>query len=102
MENLILNQSSKFGRHSTVIAITPSINTQWVTELQSLNNRGVQVTAITLTSDSFDELTSPNNIYKTLEQNGILYYAIVTGADLAITLSSKISHKIKLTTGDEL
>jgi len=102
MENLILDQSPKFGRHSTVIAITPSINTQWVAELRSLNNRGVQVTAITLTSDSFGELASSDNIYKVLEQNGILYHTITTDTDLAITLSRKISHKIKLTTGDEL
>ena len=64
MENLILDQSPKFGRHSTVIAITPSTTTQWITELRSLNNRGVQITAITLSGDSFGSSISSDNVHK--------------------------------------
>ena len=100
MENLILDQSPKFGRHSTVIAITPSTTTQWITELRSLNNRGVQITAITLSGDSFGSSISSDNVHKSLEQNGIPYYDIAAGTDLTNELSRKIPRKFKLTSGD--
>ncbi|MCH2658186.1 MAG: DUF58 domain-containing protein [Dehalococcoidia bacterium] len=100
MENLILDQSPKFGRHSTVIAITPSTTTQWITELRSLNNRGVQITAITLSGDSFGSSISSDNVHKSLEQNGIPYYNIAAGTDLTNELSRKIPRKFKLTSGD--
>ncbi|MBG93215.1 MAG: hypothetical protein CL792_04470 [Chloroflexi bacterium] len=102
IENLILEQSSKFGRHSTVIAITPSTNTQWVTELKSLHNRGVQVTAITLTANSFGEAISSNNVHKSLEQNGLPYYEITSDTKLNDALSTKISRKSKPIIGDQL
>ena len=100
MENLILDQSPKVGRHSTVIAITPSTTTQWITELRSLNNRGVQITAITLSGDSFGSSISSDNVHKSLEQNGIPYYNIAAGTDLTNELSRKIPRKFKLTSGD--
>ena len=100
MEQLILDQSPKFGRHSTVIAITPSTNTQWITELRGLNNRGIQVTAITLNGESFGGFINSDNVYKSLEQNGILHYDIAAGTDLTNALSRKIPHKFKSTTGD--
>lgn len=100
MEQLILDQSPKFGRHSTVIAITPSTNTQWITELRGLNNRGIQVTAITLNGESFGGSINSDNVYKSLEQNGILYYDIAAGTDLTNALSRKIPRQFKSTTGD--
>ena len=85
-----------------MIAITPSTNTQWVTELKSLHNRGVQVTAITLTANSFGEAISSNNVHKSLEQNGLPYYEITSDTKLNDALSTKISRKSKPIIGDQL
>ncbi len=51
--DLLANEARRFGRHTTVIVITPSTDEAWVAGLGALQARGVKVAAIMLEPSTF-------------------------------------------------
>ena len=43
---LVSEEAKRFGRHTTVVVITPSTSEDWVGSLQFISERGVKVAAI--------------------------------------------------------
>ena len=53
LHDLISNEARRFGRHTTVVVITPSTDERWVAALNLLHGRGVKVAAIVLEPSTF-------------------------------------------------
>ena len=88
LSNLLLEESRRFGRHTTVVVITPSTDEQWAYTLMSLGARGVKVAAVLIEADTFGNAPSPLPVYGTLAAAGIYAYTVKAHDDLRRVLSS--------------
>ena len=87
LANLLMEESRRFGRHTTVVVITPSAQQDWALTLMSLQSRGVKVAAVLLEADTFGGTTSPLDVYGTLAAGGVYAYTVKHQDDLTRALS---------------
>jgi len=85
---LLVEESRRFGRHTTVVVVTPSTDEQWAYTLMSLGARGVKVAAVLIEADTFGPAPSPLTVYGTLAAAGIYAYTVKAHDDLRRVLSS--------------
>src|SRR4029078_10018443 len=50
---LVTEEAKRFGRHTTVVVITPSTKEDWVSSLQFIAEQGVKVGAVLLDAETF-------------------------------------------------
>ena len=85
---LLLEESRRFGRHTTVVVVTPSTDEQWAYTMMSLAARGVKVAAVLIEADTFGPAPSPLPVYGTLAAADIYAYTVKAQDDLRRVLSS--------------
>jgi len=90
LSNLLLEESRRFGRHTTVVVVTPSTQEQWSLTLISLATRGVKVAAVLLEANTFGPAPSPLDVYGTLASGGIHTLTIKAPDDIGWVLSSSM------------
>ena len=88
LSQLLLEESRKFGRHTTVVAVTPSPRDDWALALMSLSARGVKVAAVLLEGETFGATASSLDVYGTLASGGVYSYTVKRQDDLVQVLSS--------------
>ena len=88
LTRLLLEESRSFGRHTTVVAVTPSSDDEWALALMSLQARGVKVAAVLLESETFGADTSSLDVYGTLTAGGVYTYTVKLNDDLVHVLSA--------------
>ena len=88
LSQLLLEESRKFGRHTTVVAVTPSPHDDWALALMSLSARGVKVAAVLLEGETFGAAASSLDVYGTLASGGVYSYTVKRQDDLVQVLSS--------------
>ena len=88
LSQLLLEESRKFGRHTTVVAVTPSPRDDWALALMSLSARGVKVAAVLLEGETFGAAASSLDVYGTLASGGVYSYSVKRQDDLVQVLSS--------------
>ena len=88
LSQLLLEESRKFGRHTTVVAVTPSPRDDWALALMSLSARGVKVAAVLLEGETFGAAASSLDVYGTLASGGVYSYTVKRQDDLVQVLSS--------------
>jgi uncharacterized protein (DUF58 family) len=86
--DLLTNQARRFGRHTTVIAITPSTDEAWVAGLGALQARGVKVAAIVLERSTFGGEESSLSVFASLAASDVYTYMVQRGDDLPAALGS--------------
>ncbi|MSQ31373.1 MAG: DUF58 domain-containing protein [Dehalococcoidia bacterium] len=87
LANLLAEESRRFGRHTTVVVVTPSPQQDWALTLMSLGGRGVKVAAVIIEADTFGGSTSSLDVYGTLAAGGIYAYTVKHNDDLGRALS---------------
>lgn len=87
LTNLLIEESRRFGRHTTVVVVTPSATQDWALTLMSLQGRGVKVAAVLLEADTFGGTQSPLDVYGTLAAGGVYAYTVKHHDDLTRALS---------------
>lgn len=87
LANLLGEEARRFGRHTTVLVVTPSPEQPWALALMALGSRGVKVAAVLLEADTFGGTTSPLDVYGTLAAGGIFAYTVKHHDDLGQVLS---------------
>jgi uncharacterized protein (DUF58 family) len=87
LTNLLIEESRRFGRHTTVVVVTPSAAQDWALTLMSLQGRGVKVAAVLLEADTFGGTQSPLDVYGTLAAGGVYAYTVKHHDDLTRALS---------------
>lgn len=90
LSNLLMEESRRFGRHTTVVVITPSSEERWALTLISLGTRGVKVAAVLLEANTFGEAPSPLDVYGTLASGGIHTLTIKAPDDIGRVLSASV------------
>lgn len=86
--NLLLEESRRFGRHTTVVVVTPSTASEWPLTLMALQSRGVKVAAVLLEAETFGAATSSLDVYGTLAAGGIYSYTVKSSDDLGNVLAA--------------
>lgn len=85
--NLVSVEGKRFGRHTTVILITPSVDEAWVTSLLMLTQRGVKMAVVLLEASTFGASTNSLMVVSQLAAADIWSYLVKKGDDLTNTLA---------------
>ncbi len=88
ISNLLFEESRRFGRHTTVLTVTPSTEDRWPLTLIALASRGVKVAAILIEANTFGDAPSPLDVYGTLASGGIHTVTVKRRDDLGRVLST--------------
>lgn len=87
LADLLNHEGGRFGRHTTVVTITPSTEESWVVSLQQLSGRGVKLATILLEGDTYGG-GNALFVYGALAAAEIATYAVKRGDDLARALGA--------------
>jgi len=87
--DLLSNEARRFGRHTTVIAITPSTDGEWVAGLGALQGRGVKVAAIVIEPSTFGGSESSLGVFASLASTDIFTYMVQHADDIASALGAE-------------
>jgi uncharacterized protein (DUF58 family) len=88
LNDLLSNEARRFGRHTTVIVITPSTDETWVAGLAALQARGVKVAAIVLEASTFGEAESALGVVASLAGADVFTYLVKRSDDLPSALGA--------------
>jgi len=88
LADLLATEARRFGRHTTVVVVTPSTDESWVLGLQSLAQRGVKVAAILLEPSTFGAAQDSLLVFGTLAAGDIFTYLVKRSDDLVRALGS--------------
>ena len=88
LAELVNHEARRFGRHTTVVAVTPSTDEGWVVSLQALAGRGVKLAAVLLEPRTFGgEGDEALLVYSALAAADIYTYLVKRSDDLLTVLS---------------
>lgn len=85
--DLLNVEGKRFGRHTTVVLITPSTDERWVTSLLMLTQRGVKVAVVLLEAGTFGAQSNSLMVVSQLTAADIWSYLVKRGDDLSHTLA---------------
>jgi uncharacterized protein (DUF58 family) len=83
---VIQEEERRFGRHTTLIVVTPSADEEWVASLQALVQRGARAAVVLLEGRSFGAGDSALIPFSTLVASDILTYLVRRGDELLLAL----------------
>ncbi|MGB2694165.1 MAG: DUF58 domain-containing protein [Dehalococcoidia bacterium] len=86
--DLLNHESRRFGRHTTVVVITPSTDESWVVSLQMLTGRGVKLAAIVLEPRTYGGERDALFVYGALTASDVQTYLVKRRDDLSVVLSA--------------
>ncbi len=73
---LITQEAKRFGRHTTVVVVTPSTSEDWVGSLQFVAQRGVKVAAVLLEPSTFGGSENSLMVFGALAAGEIYTYLV--------------------------
>jgi hypothetical protein len=91
LADLLSNEARRFGRHTTVIVVTPSTDEGWVAALGMLQSRGVKVAAIVLEASTFGAGDSSLGVFASLAASDVFTYMVKHADDLGRALGAVTS-----------
>ncbi|MFO7168375.1 MAG: DUF58 domain-containing protein [Chloroflexota bacterium] len=86
LAEVLAAEASRFGRNSTLVIITPSLDERWVASVQHLRYRGVQAVALFVDPQSFGGWRDSRPLLARLADARVPYYVLRQGESLAHTL----------------
>lgn len=87
ISDLLNVEGRRFGRHTTLVLITSSMDESWVMSLLMLTQRGVKVAAVLLEASTFGGKESSLQIVSSLAAADIWTYLVKQGDNLSNTLA---------------
>jgi uncharacterized protein (DUF58 family) len=84
---LINEEAKRFGRHTTIVVITPSTSEDWVASLQFVAQRGVKVAAVLLEPSTFGGSETSLMVFGALAAAEIFSYIVKSSDNLLTTFS---------------
>jgi uncharacterized protein (DUF58 family) len=86
LADLLSREGRRFGRHTTIVVVTPSTDEGWVASMQMLGARGVRLAAVLLESQAYGGTGDALMIYSTLIASDISTHLIKRDDDLVVAL----------------
>ncbi len=80
---LLTSEARRFGRHTTVLVITPSTDDAWVTALNQLSQRGARPGAILIEPATFGSTRSSLLVFSALAASDVCTYMVRRSLDPA-------------------
>ena len=87
LADLLYQEGRRFGRHTTLVAVTAATDEEWVTALQSLAQRGVRVSSVYMEPETFGRAESSLMVFGALMAADLPTYFVRKGDDLTVALS---------------
>ncbi len=84
---LVSQEAKRFGRHTTVVVITPSTSEEWVGSLQFISQRGVKVAAVLLEPSTFGGGENSLLVFGALAAAEIYTYLVKNSDDIITSLA---------------
>ena len=84
---LITEEAKRFGRHTTIVVITPSTSEDWVASLQFVAQRGVKVAAVLLEPSTFGGTENSLMVFGALAAAEIYSYIVKSSDNLLTTFA---------------
>jgi len=84
---LVTEEAKRFGRHTTVVVITPSTSEDWVASLQFIAQRGVKVATVLLEPSTFGGSETSLMVFGALAAAEIYTYIVKSSDNLMTTLA---------------
>jgi uncharacterized protein (DUF58 family) len=88
LADLLNEEGKRFGRHTTIVIVTPSTNESWVTSLQALTQRGVRAAVILLEASTFGPAEDSLLVFGALTASEIYTYLVKRSDDLLTALGN--------------
>jgi uncharacterized protein (DUF58 family) len=88
--DMLTNEARRFGRHTTVVVITPSTDEVWVASLAMLHARGVKIAAIVLEPSTFGGDESSLGVFASLAASDVFSYMVKHADDLQTALGAEM------------
>jgi uncharacterized protein (DUF58 family) len=85
--DLLNVEGRHFGRHTTLVVITPSMDQSWVMSLLTLSQRGVKVAVVLLEASTFGGAENSLMVVSSLAAADIWTYLVKQGDDLSNALA---------------
>jgi uncharacterized protein (DUF58 family) len=86
--NIMMEEQRRFGRHTTLVVVTPSTEDHWLTPIQSMTQRGVRAATVLVDPSTFSSgADSPLVLFGELTASDIITYVVSKGDDLSLALS---------------
>jgi uncharacterized protein (DUF58 family) len=85
--DLLNAEGRRFGRHTTVVIITPSVDEAWVLSLLQLTQRGVKVAVVLLEASTFGGPDNALMVVGSLAAADIWTYLVKRGDNLSASLA---------------
>jgi uncharacterized protein (DUF58 family) len=99
LADIITNEARRFGRHTTVVVVTPSTHEAWVAALAMLQSRGVKVAAILLEPSTFGGTESSLGVFASLAAADVFSYMVKHADDLQHALGAELAPDLSSKTG---
>lgn len=91
LAQVLASEGAALARHITLIVVTPSTDTRWVTALRGLRARGVYAIAVLLAARTFGPAPDWEPVLGELQANGVPAYLVQNGDDLSLALGRPAS-----------
>jgi uncharacterized protein (DUF58 family) len=85
LAGVLEEEARAFGRNTTLIVVTPSVDDEWLTAMQEIMHHGTRVVVVYVDPESFGGPSSEEMIAM-LSATGILTYVVRAGSDIGLTL----------------
>jgi len=95
LAEILAAEGTHLRRNTTVIAVTPTDQRQWIAAARDMSQRGIKVIAVLLESHSFGRPRSNEDMAIELSISGIPIYLVREGDDLARALARPYAQAIK-------
>lgn len=86
LKSVLESEGRRFGRHTSVIVITPSVSEGWVFALGALGQQGARTVAVLLDPATFGAKDRDPLPHRALAAAGVTGYVVSRGDDIAIML----------------
>jgi uncharacterized protein (DUF58 family) len=87
VDTLISSEARRFGRHTTVVVITPSTSEDWVGSLQFIGEQGVRVAAVLIEPSTFGGEENSLMVFGALAASDVYTYLVRNADDLISSLA---------------
>ena len=86
LAEVLQEESRRFGRHTTLLVITPSSNEAWLTSLETTVQQGTRAAVVLLDAESFGAEGRPALPLEALSALGVPAYVVRGGSDISLML----------------
>ena len=88
---VLASEMEHLPRHTTLVAISPATDPQWVAAMRDIRRRGVHDLAVLLAANTFGDAPSYRDTLADLLASGIPTHLLTCGEDISVALGQRVT-----------